>query len=331
VSVADAVGRWRGDLADASARPAERFLALDGLLAIGERPDRWWLLHDWTEPPEPYLGPTTMSFTRMKPVLACELQYLLGQELGLGGGGNAATWVGSLVHDILEQCERGRLPRDLAALRREVERRWDPSQFPSRAIADAQLRLTRDRMLGNWWLTYGARPALAVEQDFSFDIDGMTFTGRIDRIDAFDPDDPNAGTIISDYKTGRANGGKVGEVPDPEHELQLRLYSLAVHLDERLAPFRPVREIAVIFPRGDAADAGVARRKIVVPDEGLEAHLGAIEDLLREQVARIRALAASGQAQATPSDDACRFCEFERLCPAYEGRPSVPVPAGVRA
>ena len=228
----------------------------DGLLAIGERPDRWWLLQDWTEPPEPYLGPTTMSFTRMKPVLACELQYLLGQELGLGGGGNAATWVGSLVHDILEQCERGRLPRDLAALRREVERRWDPSQFPSRAIADAQLRLTRDRMLGNWWLTYGARPALAVEQDFSFDIDGMTFTGRIDRIDAFDPDDPNAGTIISDYKTGRANGGKVGEVPDPEHELQLRLYSLAVHLDERLAPFRPVREIAVIFPRGDAADAG---------------------------------------------------------------------------
>ena len=330
VSVTDAVGRWRGALADGAAPPADRLLALDGLLAVGERPDRWWLLHDWTEPDEPYLGPTTMSFTRMRPMLACELQYLLGQELGLGGGGNAATWVGSLVHDILEGCERGAIPRNLDALRAEVERRWDASQFPSRAIKEAQFLLTRDRMMTNWWLTYGARPALAVEEDFSFDVDGVTFTGRIDRIDAVDPDDPTAGTIVSDYKTGSVKGGKRDGAPEAEHALQLRLYSLAVHRDERLARFRPVREIAVIFPRGDAPEAGVARRTLAVPEEGLEEHLAEIEGLLREQVARIRALAASGQAQATPSDAACRYCEFRGLCPAFQGRASVPVATGGR-
>ncbi|MFM8944650.1 MAG: PD-(D/E)XK nuclease family protein, partial [Actinomycetota bacterium] len=326
VSVADAVDRWRVDLADDGRDPADRLLALEGLLAIGERPDRWWLLHDWTEPPVPYTGPATLSFSRISALLDCELKFLLGAELGLDAPGGYHAWVGSLVHAVVEACERGDMPRSLDALRQAVAARWDRSQFPSTAIADANLHVALERMLPNWWNAYGRRePALAVEQPFRFEIDGVRFSGKIDRIEAVDPDDPDAGTRIIDYKTGKPKGRVTDQAPTEEHALQLLTYFVAANRDEALAAFRPVRSLEIAFLRGDDGASSIpASRTIDVPAEAHDATLADAEERLAGYVARIRAIAAEGTAAPTPSFS-CRHCAFKMLCPAFQGRPSVPV------
>ncbi|MFM7718216.1 MAG: PD-(D/E)XK nuclease family protein [Actinomycetota bacterium] len=326
VSVADAVRAWRRILADRDADDVDRVLALDGLLALGERPERWWLLRDWSEPATPYAGPSSMSFSRMRHLLDCELRYLLTQELGLGGRLGYQGWLGSTIHGILEDVERGRIERSPESLARALEERWDPSVFPSRAIAQAQRRTALGRMLPTWWAAYGARPALAVERPFAFEVDGMRMNGVIDRIDAADTvgADDAGGTRITDYKTGTTpSGARTGE-PGRDDALQLATYLLAVHRDEGLAAFRPVRRLDVAYVRGENA-GGIAIRGTSIPADELDARIDAIEEEVRGHVARIRELAAGGEYRPSPSHRVCNSCDVRVLCPLYEGAPLFPV------
>lgn len=324
VSVADAVISWRRALADPTTPAGKRLLALDGLLALGERPDRWWLLNDWSAPGVAYAGPTTMSFSRLKSLLVCELQYVLGQELGLSPvqSGHPA-WLGTLIHEVLEACDRGELARDLEVLRAEVQRRWDPDVFPSRAVAEIYRRTALDLMLPHWWETFSELEAIGIEEEFAFDVDGMGFSGRIDRVSYADPSDPAAGTRITDYKTGKAKGRKTDQAPIEEDALQLTIYFLAVHRDERLARFRPVRSMDVAYLRGEKSK-GIALR--TVPVLGAEdEQIAEIEERLSGLVARVRELAEASSYMAKPDYQTCKYCPFHDLCPAFEGRSPAPV------
>ena len=133
----------------------------------------------------------------------CELQYVLGAELGLGRPVGYQAWVGSLVHRLIEDCERGEVAREPDALAAEVDRRWRPQEFPAKAVSEAWRALAKDRMLPNWFQRYGAHPAAATERGFEFDYDDVTIVGYIDRIG---PDPVGfPGSRITDYKTGSAD------------------------------------------------------------------------------------------------------------------------------
>ena len=121
----------------------------------------------------------------------------------------------------------------------------------------------------------------------------MTVTGSIDRIDRL----PSGGIEVIDYKTGRMTSQK-----RVEENLQLSIYALACR--DALGYGRP--EAVTLYFTESATRMSTTRT-----DEQLDA--ARLELLAR--AARLR----SGDFAATPSDRACRWCDYRALCPSAWG------------
>ena len=217
VSVAEAASAWRRVLADPKAPGPDRLSSLDGLLALGDDPARWWFQRDWTDlEAEP--RDTLYLFSRLGTLENCELQYVLSSELGLDPGGGYQAWVGHLVHRLIEDCERGEVERTREAFERALDERWEPSRFPSFAISEAERANAKRVLIPNWFARYAAPAATATEQSFEFDFEGAAIRGKIDRIGP----GPDGATRITDYKTGRSDNAPSVREPAARHLLPRR-------------------------------------------------------------------------------------------------------------
>src|SRR5207247_3036429 len=160
LSKGEAAASWRRTLSDPQMDPTRRLAALAGLLALGNSPGRWWFQRDWTGSDRPMHEGIRVSYSKLSTLENCALQYVLSEELGLEGQAGYYAWVGHLVHSIIEDCEKGLIERTEAGLRAEAERRWEPKQFPSRAVSEAFRLAVPHRMLPAWLSLYGQAPAL---------------------------------------------------------------------------------------------------------------------------------------------------------------------------
>jgi RecB family exonuclease len=315
VSVREAAAAWRRTLADRTLQPVDRLAALDGLIALGVDPGRWWFQRGWTDTGRPLHEHVRASYSKLDTLDNCDLQYVLGHELGLGRPVGYHAWVGSLVHGLIEECEKGAVPRTLEALRDEVDRRWRPQEFPATAVSEAWRTLAKDRMLPNWFERYGEHPAAATERGFEFDYDGATIVGYIDRIG---PDPAGfPGMRITDYKTGSAD-----RAPKANESLQLGIYYLAVLEAEELAGFQPVSGVELSYLKGDWRNGDLVTREWSVGSgDREESYQNAMRERLSDLVGRLRTL--NDASSYRPNHQAeCRFCDFRSLCPLFpEGLP----------
>jgi superfamily I DNA/RNA helicase len=315
ISVREAAAVWRRTLADGAMPGAERLAALEGLVTLGVDPRRWWFQRDWTDTGRPLHEHIRASYSKLDVLDNCELQFVLGSELGLGRPVGYQAWVGSLVHRIIEECEKGEIARTLEALTSEVDRRWRPQEFPAKAVSEAWRALAKGRMLPNWFERYGAYPASATERGFEFDYDGATIVGYIDRIG---PDPAGfPGTRITDYKTGNAD-----RAPKANESLQLGIYYLAVLESEELEEFQPVSGVELSYLKGDWRSGDLVTREWTVGTADREE---AYQDVMREKlsglVSELKRLNETGSYRPNYQAN-CFFCEFQSLCPLFpEGRP----------
>ena len=312
VSVAEAAASWRRTLADLSAARAQRMAALEGLSALGVDPRRWWFQRDWTDTGRPLREDLRVSYSRLSNLANCELQHVLGDELGLGKDAGYAAWVGKTVHELIENAENGEVEKSEQAVLEAIDDRWRPEKFPSKAVSEAWRRLVKERMLPNWLKSYAPGESLAVEQYFEFEFEGARIVGVIDRISPLE----RGGTRIIDFKTGNPDyAGK------PEESLQLGIYYLAVQECEDLAPYRPVRAEELGFLKGDWR-TGENKPFIwqVTPNKE-ETYQAAVRGALSDLIARKRDLNDTEIYRPDPRAN-CRFCDFKTLCPLYpEGAP----------
>jgi hypothetical protein len=316
VSVVEAAALWRRGLADRGAAPGLRLAALDGLLALGVDPRTWWFQHDWSDVGAPVRDRLHLSYSRLGNLENCSLQYLLANELGLDVGGGYQAWVGKLIHSIIEACEVGAVERTPEGFAAEIERRWQPSRFPSMAISEAERRHAIDRLVPNWFERYGDLPAAATERRFTFEYDGAVVNGVIDRIGPTPEDE----TRITDYKSGRAdNAGRTAE------NLQLGIYYLAVAECEDLAEFRPVQGVELAFLAGKWKKPELALLEWPIAEGAEEDYKQRMRERLSGLIQTIHELDATGR--YVPSTKAnCRFCSFQTLCPRYpEGGAVFPI------
>ena len=315
ISVREAAASWRRTLGDHTIPGPERIAALEGLVALGVDPRRWWFQRDWTDTGRPLHEHLRASYSKLDVLDNCELQFVLGYELGLGRPVGYQAWVGSLVHRIIEDCEKGLVERTLEALNAEVDRRWRPQEFPAKAVSEAWRSLAQKRMLPNWFERYGAHPASATEEGFEFDYDGATIVGYIDRIG---PDPAGfPGTRITDYKTGSAD-----RAPKANESLQLGIYYLAVLESEDMEKFQPVSGVELSYLKGDWRNGELVTREWTVgtPDRE-EAYQDVMREKLSGLVGELRRLNDSGSYRPNYQAN-CFFCEFQSLCPLFpEGRP----------
>jgi len=308
VSVREAAATWRRTLSDPRVAKPRRLAALEGLVALGIDPGRWWFQRDWTDTGEPLHDSLRLSYSKLSTLENCELQHVLQDELGLGREAGYQAWVGKTVHRLIEDCETGLIPKDLDAILAEVDARWSQREFPSRAVSEAYREEVRTRMVPNWFRAFADGSSLAVEQRFSFHLDGAEIVGVIDRIGPLE----RGGTRITDFKTGKPeNAGRA------EESLQLGIYFLAVQLCEDLAPFRPVRAVELAFVKGHYRSPNEYHPAVwQVGPEKEEAYQTAVRDKLSSLIEREHALLESGTYRPNPSAN-CRFCDFKTLCPLF--------------
>jgi len=293
----------------------ERLAALDGLVALGVDPRGWWFQRDWTDTGRPLHQHLRASYSKLDVLDNCELQFVLGSELGLGRPVGYHAWVGSLVHRIIEDTEKGEVERTPEALAAEVDRRWRAQEFPATAVSEAWRTLAKDRMLPNWFERYGAHPAAATERGFEFDYDDATIVGYIDRIG---PDPAGfPGVRITDYKTGSPD-----RAPKANQSLQLGIYYLAVLESEELREFQPVSGVELSYLKGDWRDGALVTREWTVGTaDREEAYQNEMRDKLSGLVGELKRLNDTGVYRPDHQAD-CFFCEFQSLCPLFpEGRP----------
>lgn len=308
VSVREAAATWRQALADPGAPAFTRLAALEGLVALGADPSRWWFRREWTDTGRPLHDELRLSYSKLSTLDNCELQHVLADELGLGRAAGYQAWVGKTVHRLIEDCETGVVPKQLDAILAEVDARWNQREFPSLAVSEAFRREVRERMIPNWFDAFAGGESLAVERPFEFELDGARIVGVIDRIGPL----ASGGTRITDFKTGKPeNAGKPGE------SLQLGIYWLAVQRCEDLAPFRPVRAVELAFVKGHWRTPNEYFASVwQVGPAKEEAYQAAVRERLSELIARERALVASEVYRPNPYAN-CRFCDFKTLCPLY--------------
>lgn len=316
LSVPEAAASWRRALSDHTLPPTLRLAALRGLLALGDNPTRWWFQRDWTGSDRPLHEGIRVSFSKLDTLENCALQYVLSEELGLEGQAGYYAWVGHLVHRIIEDCEGGLIERTEEALAAAAEDRWQPEQFPSHAVSEAFRRTVTGKMLPTWLLAYGQTPALAGEVRFGFDFEEATVTGAIDRVGMV----KSGGSQITDYKTGKARGGQ------PEENLQLGIYYLAVNRADELAAYRPVKAVELAFLK-EGLNSSRFHAQLAMNSQAQQEFGEKMATRLSGLIEQIRELLLTEVYRPDPQAE-CRYCDFKSLCPLWpEGRELFPVAA----
>ncbi len=319
VSVREAAASWRRQLADPTADAWRRLAALEGLRALDVDASAWWFQRDWTDTGRPLHEALRLSYSRMSNLDNCELQHVLGDELGLGRVAGYQAWVGKLVHGIIEDIERGKVGKAKEEILAEVDRRWRDTEFPSKAVATAHRQLVENRMFPNWWHAYGEGESLDNEAFFSFEYDGATIVGVIDRIGAL----AGGGTRITDFKTGNAD-----YAPKAEESLQLGIYYLAVQECDELEPYRPVRAVELAYLKGNWRTGEIVMKAWSVTEGKAERYQEIMRSELSRLIAAKRELIATEVYRPNPAAN-CFWCDFKSLCPLFpEGQPLFDVTVG---
>jgi ATP-dependent helicase/nuclease subunit B len=175
----------------------------------------------------------------------------------------------------------------------------------------AELERARLARIAREWLelekTRAPFEVVAVERPQNVEVAGMTFSGRIDRMDR-----TAGGHVLIDYKTGGNPTTAKWKLPRPD-EPQVPLY--AVSAKEEI--------IAVAFAKigaGDAKFNGHARDEKVLPSVKKHENWKKLLDDWRNEAESLGAGFAAGEARVDPKRElqTCRYCDLQTLCRVYE-------------
>ena len=221
--------------------------------------------------------------------MACPLRWFL-TTIGADGPSNAAASLGTLIHAVAEEHPHGSSEELTAALEERIgELGYNLDTWAGR-VAD---RHARDIVSNLASYVEGIPGEVEVEQVVSAQVEGVTIRGRMDRLERVD-----GGVRVTDLKTGKSGHTKASVEDNP----QLAAYQMAlIASGEQVAGAR----IALLGgPKPKVFDQST------LEGEALERW--------REWVREVAVSARGPYFQATPSQEACQYCSFDRLCPARE-------------
>jgi RecB family exonuclease len=160
---------------------------------------------------------------------------------------------------------------------------------------------------------------VARERRIEIRFGGLELAGKIDRID-----ETAAGTVLIDYKTGRAT--KSAWTPDPRiADPQLPAYALALAARPAGIAFARLAPDAMGFDGLAETDAGVPGVTALADAKRGWKDFDDWPSLLAAWRGQLEALAGSfvaGRAEVDPRDpQACRYCDLHALCRIQERQP----------
>jgi probable DNA repair protein len=239
---------------------------------------------------------------------------LNAQEMDQPADGLDAAERGNLIHKLMaslwsELKTSAALETDLGpAIERAADAAVKELQLEGRFAELERARLAR--IAREWLEVEKARPpfeVVAVERPQNVEVAGMTFAGRIDRMDR-----AAGGHVLIDYKTGGNPTPAKWRPPRPD-EPQVPLY--AVTAKEEIA--------AVAFAKlgaGRKRFMGFSRDKNFLPDVDAAKNWPSLLAEWKREAESLGAGFAAGEARVDPKRElqTCRYCDLQTLCRVYE-------------
>jgi DNA helicase-2/ATP-dependent DNA helicase PcrA len=244
-------------------------------------------------PPVP--EPLLISPSGIGTLESCPQKYLFSNVWKLRGGPAAAMSFGSVMHNTIKYFI-GELAKGQTLPFEEVERKfqieWTSAGFEDdyqeqeyKKDGIAQLRAFHAGVI--------ASPPNVIAQEKVFELpmeNNVVLTGRMDQVNRLSPGEEE----IVDYKTGRP-----GNEEKAKKDVQLSVYALAAR---EVFDWNPAR-LTLHFLQTNHPVSATRDEK----------QLKKVRADIQEAAADIRA----GEFPAKPGF-ACRFCDYESICPARE-------------
>jgi DNA helicase-2/ATP-dependent DNA helicase PcrA len=257
---------------------------------VGSRIGEWGLTY---RPPVP--EPLQLSASAIGTLDSCPQQYLFSRAWGLRGSPAATLSFGSVMHNTIKYFI-GELAKGLTLPIEEVERKFE-LEWTSAGFEDdyqeqeykkdglAQLRALHASTL--------AAPPEVIAQEKSFELpmdNNVVLTGRMDQVNRLVPGEEE----IVDYKTGKPR-----DAQKAKKDVQLSVYALAAR---EVFDWNPAKLTLHYLQNNQAVSATRDEKQ-----------LKKVRADIQEAAADIRA----GNFPAKPGF-ACKYCDFEPICPARE-------------
>ncbi|MDT8409387.1 MAG: PD-(D/E)XK nuclease family protein [Wenzhouxiangellaceae bacterium] len=282
-------------------------------------------------------GTGVLSDQSACPFRAFALRRLGARELAMPRPGLDAAARGNLTHTALELFWQGLAGHaELIALKPdELDQRIHTATDqalgrltePHRLLLSAAGRRLEQRCsvrtLQRWLELERSRGDFRVaarEQEIAMEFAGLKLKGKIDRID-----ETPAGTVLIDYKTGRA--GRNGWMPDARiADPQLPAYALAMTSRPAALAFARIRPDELKFDGLCETDAGIPGVTELAEARGAWKDAEDWNVLLNDWQTCLDGLSISfqeGRAEVDPRDaQACRNCHLHSLCRIHERMPA---------
>ena len=288
--IADLRARAANSDEPADAQLAATLLALMAREGIASaQPHRWLGAGGTPTSAQDYRGQIVLSPSQFERALACPLRWFL-TTIGADAPSNAAASLGTLVHAVAEEHPHG-TPEELTeALEARIEELGYNLDTWAGRVSDRHAREIVNNLAS---YVVGVPGEVTVEQTVSSEVEGVTIRGRMDRLEQVDE-----GVRVTDLKTGKSGYTKASVAENP----QLAAYQMAM-----LASGEKVAGARIALLGGS---------KPQIYDQ--PALQGEELERWRESVREVALSARGPYFEARPSQEACRYCSFDRLCPARE-------------
>ncbi len=248
--------------------------------------------------PEPLAvqTPIRLSYSSISTYELCPLQYKLRYLDGRPGRRTPALAFGESLHEALRRfhAQPVPVPPTPAQLMGYLDDSWERSAFGSKDEERAYRDHAREVLAAYHKDNAPAfRVPVALEQRFQIDVDGVTVSGVIDRMDRH----PDGSYEIVDYKTNR----RLPPRKYVERDLQLSIYYLAAWEVWGILPARLT--LYFLLP---GQPMTVTRK----PED-----LGATRSRIAEVAEGIRA------GRFAPQENRlCDWCDYQAHCPLFAHR-----------
>ena len=252
--------------------------------------------------PAPQPAALALSASAIGSYETCPLQYRFARVDHIPGREERPQLTfGRIIHAVLEAFHRPDRDEPRPEISDLLEQNWQSEGFTYpqeeaqyREDARKLLAAYRERLAGT------EPPVLAVEHRFTFNLDDVTITGRIDRIDL----NESGRTTLIDYKTSRR---KLTE-KEARQEPQMALYAMYILQADELGG----RELA---------PGGIDLTYYFLRAEEPEVTVSFNEEELAEFRQRVAQAADGIRRRDFPhrKDYHCKYCDYKDLiCPAWE-------------
>lgn len=241
-------------------------------------------------------GLLTLSYFQVSDYLTCPLKYKFRHIMRIPVLPHHTLVFGRVLHNAIHFYLRNKLSGKKMTEEEfieEYESRWINEGFLSREHEEMRKKAGEQALrLFHRREETSTRLPRSLEKSFKWQLDGIKFTGRWDRIDINEQ-----GAVIIDFKATEVKGQKEADKRTKD-SLQMDLYALSFIRTQD----EPLVETQLYFLESDII--GHAQKK--------EKELDGAIDKIRKAEEGIR----NQNYSAEPDWHNCSFCEFRSICPS---------------